>query len=64
MIPIHVPSLNQRTEDIPCWPGTSSGRSAPNRHRPKKIADKAVKELQSSWTGNVRELRNVIPNAW
>ncbi|MBL8012137.1 MAG: sigma-54-dependent Fis family transcriptional regulator, partial [Flavobacteriales bacterium] len=28
---------------------------------PKKIADKAVKELQKlPWTGNVRELRNVI----
>jgi two-component system nitrogen regulation response regulator NtrX len=30
-------------------------------HRPKKIVRKAVKELQKlPWTGNVRELRNVI----
>ena len=62
VIPIHVPDLKERTGDIPeliehfiakvC---AEQGISA------KKISDKAVKELQKlPWTGNVRELRNVV----
>lgn len=62
VIPIHVPDLRDRTEDIPelvahfiqmiC---TEQGIG------PKKITEKAIKELQKlPWTGNVRELRNVI----
>ncbi len=62
VIPIHVPSLAERVEDIPLLAEhfiqmicTEQGIA------PKKISDKAVKELQKlPWTGNVRELRNVI----
>ena len=62
VIPIHVPSLAERLEDIPLLADhfiqlvcTEQGIA------PKKIADKALKELQKlPWTGNVRELRNVI----
>ena len=62
VIPIHVPSLSERAEDIPLLAEyfidlvcTEQGIA------PKKITDKAVKELQKlPWTGNVRELRNVI----
>lgn len=62
VIPIHVPSLSERVDDIPLLSEhfidqvcTEQGISA------KKITDKAVKELQKlPWTGNVRELRNVI----
>ncbi len=62
VIPIHVPSLSERLEDIPLLTDhfinlvcTEQGIA------PKKIADKAVKELQKlPWTGNVRELRNVV----
>jgi two-component system, NtrC family, nitrogen regulation response regulator NtrX len=62
VIPIHVPSLAERVDDIPLLAEhfiqlicTEQGIS------PKKIADKAIKELQKlPWTGNVRELRNVI----
>jgi DNA-binding NtrC family response regulator len=62
VIPIHVPSLAERMEDIPLLADhfiqlvcTEQGIA------PKKIADKAIKELQKlPWTGNVRELRNVI----
>jgi len=62
VIPIHVPSLSERAEDIPLLAEhfivlvcTEQGIA------PKKIADKAVKELQKlPWTGNIRELRNVI----
>jgi len=62
VIPIHVPSLAERVDDIPLLAEhfiqmicSEQGIS------PKKIADKAIKELQKlPWTGNVRELRNVI----
>jgi DNA-binding NtrC family response regulator len=62
VIPIHGPSLAERMEDIPLLADhfiqlvcTEQGIA------PKKIADKAIKELQKlPWTGNVRELRNVI----
>ncbi|MEZ4758502.1 MAG: sigma-54 dependent transcriptional regulator [Flavobacteriales bacterium] len=62
VIPIHVPSLSERTEDIPLLAGHFIGQvCAEQGIAPKKIADKAVKELQKlPWTGNVRELRNVI----
>ncbi|HPF67779.1 MAG TPA: sigma-54 dependent transcriptional regulator [Flavobacteriales bacterium] len=62
VIPIHVPSLSERTEDIPLLAGHFIGQvCAEQGIAPKKIADKALKELQKlPWTGNVRELRNVI----
>ncbi|MFT3884071.1 MAG: sigma-54 dependent transcriptional regulator [Flavobacteriales bacterium] len=62
VIPIHVPALKDRLEDIPLLAAhfiqlvcAEQGVAA------KTITDKAVKELQKlPWTGNVRELRNVI----
>ncbi|MEO8732922.1 MAG: sigma-54 dependent transcriptional regulator, partial [Flavobacteriales bacterium] len=62
VIPIHVPDLADRTEDIPelvehFIAQISNEQGAP----PRKISAKAIKELQTlPWTGNVRELRNVI----
>lgn len=62
VIPIHVPSLNERLEDIPLLVDHFIELlCAEQGIAPKKIADKAMKELQKlPWTGNVRELRNVI----
>lgn len=62
VIPIHVPSLSERTEDIPELAEHFIAMVCGEQGiAPKKIADKAVKELQKlPWTGNVRELRNVI----
>jgi DNA-binding NtrC family response regulator len=62
VIPIHVPSLSERLEDIPLLADHFINQvCAEQGITPKKIADKAVKELQKlPWTGNVRELRNVI----
>ncbi|MBK6541805.1 MAG: sigma-54-dependent Fis family transcriptional regulator [Flavobacteriales bacterium] len=62
VIPIHVPPLAERAEDIPLLAAhfielvcTEQGIAL------KNITEKAVKELQKlPWTGNVRELRNVI----
>ena len=62
VILIHVPSLNERLEDIPLLAdhfntmicgeyGTS----------PRVIKADAIKELQKiNWTGNIREFRNVL----
>ena len=62
VIPIHVPSLSERTEDIPVLAEHFIELvCAEQGIVPKKIAEKAVKELQKlPWTGNIRELRNVI----
>lgn len=62
VIPIHVPSLNERTDDIPLLADhflnlicTESGIPA------KTISKDAIKELQKrNWPGNIREFRNVI----
>lgn len=62
VIPIHVPSLNQRTEDIQLLTDhfvkiISEEHGIP----PKKITKEAIAALQKiSWTGNIREFKNVI----
>jgi len=62
VIPIHVPSLSERLEDIPLLADHFIQQVCSEQGiTPKTIAEKAVKELQKlPWTGNVRELRNVI----
>ncbi|MGV3636061.1 MAG: sigma-54-dependent Fis family transcriptional regulator, partial [Flavobacteriales bacterium] len=62
VIPIHVPSLSERLEDIPLLAEHFIQQVCSEQGiTPKSIAEKAVKELQKlPWTGNVRELRNVI----
>ncbi|MCB0763947.1 MAG: sigma-54 dependent transcriptional regulator [Flavobacteriales bacterium] len=62
VIPIHVPSLSERLDDIPLLTDHFIGLvCAEQGIAPKKITDKAIKELQKlPWTGNVRELRNVV----
>lgn len=62
VILIHVPGLNERREDIPLLVAHFAKTVAKeNGNAPKDFDDKAIKELKSyNWTGNVRELRNVI----
>ena len=62
VIPIHVPALKDRLEDIPLLAEHFVSMVCTEQGiAPKKITDKAIKELQRlPWTGNVRELRNVI----
>ncbi|MBL0045792.1 MAG: sigma-54-dependent Fis family transcriptional regulator [Flavobacteriales bacterium] len=62
VIPIHVPALKDRLDDIPLLSEHFIKLVCDEQGiTPKKISDKAVKELQKlTWTGNVRELRNVI----
>src|SRR5690242_1138513 len=62
VILIHVPSLNERREDIPLLVDRFLEDIAEDYGQAKKLIDKkAVEALQRhSWTGNIRELRNVV----
>lgn len=62
VILIHVPSLNDRKEDIPLLAEHFLKSIAEESGSPKKeITKDALKELQKiNWTGNIREFRNVI----
>lgn len=62
VIEIIVPSLNDRTEDIPLLvEHFTNAIAAENGSAPKKFDDKSIKALQQfDWTGNIRELRNVV----
>jgi DNA-binding NtrC family response regulator len=62
VIIVHVPSLNERLGDIPLLVDRFLTDIAGEYGQPKKAIDKkAVEALQKhNWTGNVRELRNVV----
>ena len=62
VILIKVPSLNERKEDIPLLVEHFIKDMADDGGMPlKKFSDGAIKELQKmNWTGNIRELRNVV----
>ncbi|MCK9255267.1 MAG: sigma-54-dependent Fis family transcriptional regulator [Bacteroidales bacterium] len=62
VILIHVPSLNDRKEDIPLLAEHFIEISCEEQALPvKKITKEALVELEKiNWTGNVREFRNVI----
>jgi len=62
VILIHVPSLNERSEDIPLLSEHFNSLICNEYGMTKKIISKdAIKELQKiQWTGNIREFRNVL----
>jgi two-component system, NtrC family, nitrogen regulation response regulator NtrX len=62
VILIHVPSLNERKEDIPDLVNHFLKEISEEYKQPPKEIDKdAVNALQDyNWTGNIRELRNVV----
>lgn len=62
VIIIHVPSLNERREDIPHLVNYFLELIATEYGQPKKAIEKnAMEALQAyNWTGNIRELRNVV----
>ena len=62
VILIKVPALNDRREDIPLLINHFSKKiSQEQGTAQKKFSDKAIKLLQEyDWTGNIRELRNVV----
>ncbi len=62
VILIHVPALNDRKEDIPLLiDHFLKTINEEYRHPEKKIEQSAIEALQQyNWTGNIRELRNII----
>lgn len=62
VILIHVPSLNERKEDIPLLADYFMNQLCEEHGMPMKtISKEAIKELQKlNWTGNIREFKNVI----
>jgi len=62
VILIHVPTLNEREEDIPLLAEHFNTVICGEYGMSKKIIRKdAIKELQKiQWTGNIREFRNVL----
>lgn len=62
VILIEVPALNDRREDIPLLIEFFTSKiSQEQGSTQKKIAPKAISLLQKyDWTGNIRELRNVV----
>lgn len=62
VIIIHVPSLNDRRDDIPLLIDYYLEMIADEYGQSKKNIDKDALQLltQYNWTGNIRELRNVI----
>jgi two-component system nitrogen regulation response regulator NtrX len=62
VIIIHVPSLNERNDDIPLLVDKFLTDICADYGTSKKaIEEDAIKALQKhNWTGNIRELRNVV----
>src|SRR6476646_3821979 len=62
VIVIHVPSLNERRDDIPLLIETFLDDICDDYGVSRKMmSDEAMKLLQEyNWTGNIRELRNVV----
>jgi two-component system nitrogen regulation response regulator NtrX len=65
VVPIEVPTLRERREDIPALVQHFAGLVAKSSGLPlKRFDDGAVRRLQQhGWPGNVRELRNAIERA-
>jgi len=62
VVPIRVPALKERREDIPMLARHFMRRAAEAaRLTPREIGDDAMAALQSyDWPGNARQLRNVV----
>ncbi|NDP20142.1 MAG: sigma-54-dependent Fis family transcriptional regulator [Paludibacter sp.] len=62
VIPIHVPSLDERKDDIPLLITHFCELICSEQGRQTKVFEKGGIELlkSRSWTGNIRELRNVV----
>jgi DNA-binding NtrC family response regulator len=63
-IPLLVPSLRDRIEDIPLLASILLAQLPPNRGRQLELSDEAIRTLCGyEWPGNIRELRNVLERA-
>lgn len=62
VVPIHIPSLRERSEDILPLANYFLEKFCLENHKPKKtLNEQAIQKLlQYNWPGNVRELANII----
>jgi transcriptional regulator with GAF, ATPase, and Fis domain len=62
VFPVHVPSLRERSDDIPILVDYFATRLARRMGKRIRQIDKASLDamVQYSWPGNIRELQNVI----
>jgi DNA-binding NtrC family response regulator len=62
VVPLNIPSLRERKQDIPFLANHFVGKLAPDTGcRVESITDAAIQKLTAyHWPGNVRELENVI----
>ncbi len=64
VIPIELPPLREKREDIPDLVGHFVQKFCAQTGRPLSVSDKAMELLESySWPGNVRELEHTIERA-
>lgn len=65
VVPIHLPPLRERREDIPLLANTYLEKySSENNSSVKSIEKRAMDYLsQYNWPGNVRELKNIVQRA-
>ncbi|NVB85502.1 MAG: sigma 54-interacting transcriptional regulator [Kofleriaceae bacterium] len=64
VLPVAVPALRERAEDIPQLARFFVARHAARHHREVDLSDVAIEALaRQPWPGNVRELENVIERA-
>jgi len=65
VVPIHIPPLRERREDLPAIAGHAMGRLREEQGiRPLSFSDDVLELFQRyDWPGNIRELTNVIERA-
>jgi serine/threonine-protein kinase PknK len=66
VVELHLPALRERIEDIPQLVDHFFGIFAARYKREKKVLTRAAQHRLASypWPGNVRQLENVLLNAW
>jgi DNA-binding NtrC family response regulator len=62
VVPLHMPSLKERREDIPLLAAHFAAKAAEKHDRPAGSLDPALADAlqEYDWPGNVRELENLI----
>ena len=62
VVPLHMPSLRERREDVPLLAAHFAAKAAEKHDRPPADLDPALLEAlqEYDWPGNVRELENLV----
>jgi DNA-binding NtrC family response regulator len=61
LLPVEVPPLRERPEDVPALVDLFLARSRAGRDGPLSVTPRALAALRAyRWPGNVRELRNIV----